>query len=200
MRCVKNLFIFVFLFTFSSTVLAQELSEKLPVYENAIENIELVYEGSSLAGKIVLDNGFVMRIIGYVARDDENLITWQKGDVVTFFFHSEYKNVLAMMNLQSLEKYRCQPYVLFDLLETPLEVGLKVVEVSGEGQHLKLNDGSLWEFNWWNTMATAYWHPGQRVFVRGDGKENSYAFANIDVEGGFSRANTAVASFKGFVQ
>jgi len=38
----------------------------------------------------------------------------------------------------------------------------------------------VWEFTWYNRIATKHWKSGERVLVNGKGNINSYDFINLD--------------------
>ncbi|MBA3602721.1 MAG: hypothetical protein H0W50_03595 [Parachlamydiaceae bacterium] len=162
-----------------STVQADN-STKLPVYQNVIQDVSLGYEDTLLAGTIKLDNDLVMHIVDYKTRDDNVMNTWHKGDVVAV--HGQLKDEMLLLSVKRIEgpnQDKVEPYAIFDVT-TSDNANLKIVEINDGGKFVKLNDGSVWEFSWYNRFSTGKWKAGQHVIVGGQGKTNSYDFINLD--------------------
>ncbi|MBA3239047.1 MAG: hypothetical protein H0T62_11965 [Parachlamydiaceae bacterium] len=155
-------------------------STALPVYKNVIQDISLSYEDSLLVGSIKLSNDLILRIVDYKTRDDNVMNTWRKGDVVTFTAHlADEALVLSVKRVARSHKEKVEAYAIFDVTASP-DSGLKITEVNDEGKFVKLNDGSIWDFSWYNRLSTKKWKAGERVIVSGRGKTNSYEFVNLD--------------------
>jgi len=82
----KTLSSLLLLIVASSTAHADN-SNKLPIYQNVINEIKLGYEDTQLTGTIELKNGCVMQIVDYKTRDDNIMKTWHAGDIVAFEAH-----------------------------------------------------------------------------------------------------------------
>ncbi len=155
-------------------------STKLPVYQNIIQDVSLGYEDTLLAGTIKLDNDLVMHIVDYKTRDDNVMNTWHKGDVVSV--HGQLKDEMLLLSVKRIEgpdRDKVEPYAIFDVT-TSDNANLKIVEINDDGKFVKLNDGSVWEFSWYNRFSTGKWKTGQHVIVGGQGKTNCYDFINLD--------------------
>jgi hypothetical protein len=167
----------------------------LPVYSHRIDSINLKYENSLLGGTITLDNGYVLKIVDYKTRDDNAMTLWQQGDDLWFEAESnDNQLVMAVTNQQDKDKYKAQPYVIFDLLDSSNK-GPKVVNVSQDGEYVKLSDGTVWQFGWWNKLSTKHWAAGQRVIVQGHGDKNDYRFINVDMTPDFINYDKASGSY-----
>lgn len=155
-------------------------STALPVYQNVIQDISLSYEDSMLVGTIKLDSNLILRIVDYRTRDDNVMNTWSRGDVVTFKGHIRNEAlVLSVKRVNRPNEEKVEAYTIFDLTESS-ESGLRISEVNDHGKFVKLSDGSIWDFSWYNRLATKKWKSGERVIVGGQGKTNSYNFVNLD--------------------
>lgn len=156
----------------------------LPFYDTRIASINLGYDKALLNGRIQIDNGYIFRIVDYKERDDNVLLTWQKGDRIVLVPHTKGSQLfLSIQNAQRIgkkDKTAVEPYVIFDALETP-DSGLKIVEITHNGKFVKLSDNTVWEFSWYYQLSTKHWEIGNRVLIQGDGKANSYSFINFDV-------------------
>ena len=162
-----------------STVEAQN-STKLPVYKNVIQDISLGYEDTLLAGKIKLDNDLVLHIVDYKTRDDNVMDSWRKGDVVDVQGHlKDEMLILSVKKVNGPNQNKVEPYTIFELT-TSNHPKLKIVEINDQGKFVKLNDGSVWEFSWFNRFSTGKWKAGEHVLVAGKGDRNSYDFINLD--------------------
>lgn len=176
---VYSLF-FLFTCQFSGASATTPPVVSLPVYQNIIADITLEYENTLLVGTLVLDNGDVFRISDYKERDDFLMNQWSIGDVVTI--HTTSRNhQLALFAKDEQFGDDVEPYVVLDVIATPDDAGLVIVDISSDGEFVTLSDGSIWQFNWFNRFSTSYWDIGQRVLVHGNGNKNSYAFVNLDV-------------------
>ncbi len=155
-------------------------STKLPVYQNVIQDISLGYEDTMLAGKIKLDNDLVLHIVDYKTRDDNVMETWHKGDVVAINSHLKDRMlILSVKKVSGPNRNKVEPYAIFDLTASDHHK-LKIVEINNEGKFVRLNDGSVWEFSWFNRFSTGKWKAGEHVIVSGNGDINSYDFINLD--------------------
>lgn len=155
-------------------------SKELPVYQNVIQDISLGYEGTMLAGSIKLNNDLTMRIVDYKTRDDNVMNTWHKGDAVAVKGHlRDEALVLSVKRIHGPNQNKVEPYVIFDVTGSE-KSALKIVEINDEGKFVKLNDGSVWEFSWYNRLSTGKWKTGEHVIVGGQGEKNSYDFINLD--------------------
>ncbi len=152
----------------------------LPVYRDVIGDISLRYEGAMLAGDITLASGLIMHINDYKIRDDNVINTWRPGDVVGFkSYLKEDAHVLSVRRIYGPDEEKVEPYVICDVITSPFS-GLIIVEINDNGKFVKLNDGSVWEFGWYQRFSTKHWSAFERVLVSGDGSKNSYSFINLD--------------------
>ena len=200
---IMNIFvssIFLSLAAFQVSCLAAHQTKEasstvLPIYTYKIDSVNLQYEDSFLGGTITLDNGYILKIVDYKSRDDNAMTSWQSGDALWLDAESrDNQIVMVVSNEQNKDKYKAQPYVIFDLLESSNK-GPKVVNVTHDGQYVKLSDGSVWQFGWWNKLSTKHWTPDQRVLVQGHGEKNEYKFINVDVTPDFINYDKATGSY-----
>jgi hypothetical protein len=153
----------------------------LPIYQNTIAEISLSYEGALLAGTIKLDNGLHLHVVDYETVDDNEMKTWSQGDVLLFKVETDSDKGL-LLSAKKLgahgHKTKVEPYLIFDVTKEE-KSHLSIVEINDEGKFVKLSDGSVWEFSWFNRFSTKKWDIGQRVIVQGNGEKNSYEFINV---------------------
>jgi hypothetical protein len=153
----------------------------LPVYQHVIADVNLGYDKGFLGGDIVLSEGLILHINDYKVRDDNVMKTWHEGDVVSL--DSLVKNDVLVLTLKRVGAPECEkvePYAIYDVIDSP-EKTLRIVEVRDDGKFVKLTDNSVWDFSWYNSLATRKWEANQRIVVSGpiDG-QNSYHFINLD--------------------
>lgn len=163
-----------------SSVAACDTTTALPVYQRVIEQISLSYDEAMLVGTIQLDHEIILKIVDYRTRDDNVMKTWAAGQVVTLTPHIKNDALIFSVKRAHGPDYdKVEAYAIFDVTEAP-RTSLRVVEINEGGKFVKLNDGSVWEFSWYNRFSTNKWHLGQRVLVAGQGEKNSYNFINLD--------------------
>lgn len=166
---------------------------ELPVYQNTIANISLGYKDAMLGGTIKLNNGLLLRIVDYNNRDDNVMVKWQAGDIVTL--KAQIKDEVLIISAKRLNEQNpeVELYLIFDVTQGT-KSALRIVEINEEGRFVKLNDNSVWEFSWYNHLSTKKWQTGQHVVVQGQGDKNSYDFINLDAPIALNVAS-ATASF-----
>lgn len=153
----------------------------LPIYQNVISDISLGYEGALLGGTIKINDGAILHIKDYKNRDDNIMKTWHKGDIVAFDVESVDESlILSIKRLTGCKDEAVEPYVIFDVVDSPNK-GLNIVEIQNNGEFVRLNDNTVWEFGFFNRFKTKKWSVGERVIVQGDGSKNNYQFINLDV-------------------
>jgi hypothetical protein len=182
MKRLKMLFSSLVLLSGICQLSAEDSKAVLPVYQQSISNISLGYDKGFLGGDITLSNGLVMHINDYKYRDDNLITDWAKGNTVRFTAHSNNEAlVMSVKRLKKSDDEKVEPYVVFDVLSTPKDAGLKIVDIRDGGKYIKLSDDSIWDFSWYNTFSTKHWKSGERVIVSGpDEGSNSYNFINLD--------------------
>lgn len=196
MKSLKTLFSSLLLLLVVCQINQVQASEKvnLPIYQNIISETSLGYKGALLAGTIKLDQGQILHIKDYKTRDDNVMNTWHAGDVI----HLQAKIVdeallLTAKRLNVSKNESVEPYLVFDVVESS-DKGLKIAEIQNNGEFVRLNDNSVWEFSFYNHFSTKKWKVGERVIVQGKGDKNSYEFINLDVPVSLN-STTANATF-----
>ena len=178
MNALKS--IFSGLLLMSSIMGCVQSEASLPVYHNAVSDISLSYEGSNLTGDIKLDNGYVVHVHDYKVREDNVMKTWVAGDILHLRSCVRDDMLILSINREgTADSEEVIAYGIFDVIESP-KSGLLIEEISQNGKVFKLNDGSVWDFSWYNRLSTKVWEVGDRVLVYGNGDVDSYEFINLD--------------------
>jgi len=151
----------------------------LPLYQNTIANISLGYDEAMLTGSIKLDNGLALRIVDYKTRDDNVMKTWSPGDVITF--DAQVKDDALILTAKRVNdiKNEVEALVILDVTKEEKNA-LSIVQINKNGKFIKLSDGSVWEFSYYNQFSTKKWKTEEHVIVQGKGDINCYNFINID--------------------
>ncbi|HEV8051980.1 MAG TPA: hypothetical protein VGP47_05750 [Parachlamydiaceae bacterium] len=152
----------------------------LPNYQNMITDVQFEYEGSMLGGVIKINDNLVLRIKDYKNRDDNVMKTWHPGDFVSLESQkTDDTLILTVKRINGAHGESVVAYTVFDVLDSTYK-GLQIIEIKDNGEYVRLNDNTVWQFGFYNRFSTKKWSVGERVVIQGTGEKNSYGFINLD--------------------